>query len=389
MGKYNFNAQRDMKNTSNWKWDKEGATCPYPLGVADTDYIPPQEVMDAIVKKAQQGNFAYGVLPEEFSVSVTEWYKKRHNATIEPNWISSAPGLIVAIKMFMDAVTHTGDNVIIQPPVYFNFSLIIERNGRNISENTLLYEEGKYKIDFEDLERKAADPRTTMMIFCNPHNPIGHAWSREDVEKVAEICNRNNVFVVSDEAHSDLLLYDTKHTPFVSINHETAANSASINSPGKAFNVNGLYVSYVIVPNEKTKAAYDIAYANHHFDFTTLGAEALIAAYQHGDQYIDEVVEYIRGNIEYLDDFLKKNMPEVTMVEPNATYLMWLDFNAWDMNSNEIDMFFRSAGVALNKGNIYGKAGDGFMRLNVACARQVLTEALDSALDKYNEKFKR
>ena len=387
MRKYDFDRQRDMKGTSNWKWDNEGATCKYPLGVADTDYIPPVEVMDAIAQKAKQGNFAYGVLPEAFGGSIAEWYKKRHGSELNSKWVRTAPGLIVAIKMFMDAVTRPGEQVIIQPPVYFNFSLVIERNGRKIVNNTLLYENEKYAIDFDDLEIKASDPRTTMMIFCNPHNPIGRAWAKEDVERVAEICNRNNVFVVSDEAHSDLVFSGVLHTPFVSVNNETALNSASINSPGKAFNMNGLYVSYVIVPNEKIREKYDIAYSNHHFDFTTLGAEGMIAAYKHGDQYIEEVVEYIQGNVEYLRNFLESQMPEVKMVEANATYLMWLDFSEWRMGSDEIDSFFRSAGVALNKGNIYGEAGDGFMRMNIACTREVLAEALNAVSDRYGQAF--
>lgn len=264
MGTYNFEQQKHMKGTDSWKWDKEGKECPYPLGVADTDFLPPPEVTEAVMKKASQGNFAYGVMPQAFYDSVSHWYQKRHGAEIRPDWVTYSPGLIVGIKMLMEAVTHVGDNVIIQSPVYFNFSLIIKRNGRNILENTLLYENGIYRIDFEDLERKAADPRTTMLIFCNPHNPIAHAWSREDVERVAEICNRNHVFVVSDEAHSDILFQGTRHIPFVSLDQKTAENSASINSAGKTFNTNGLYVSYAVIPNRQVRDAFENAYANHH-----------------------------------------------------------------------------------------------------------------------------
>ncbi len=387
MLKYNFDIQDNMKNKETWKWDKEGAVCEYPLGVADTDFRPPQEIIDSIVAKATQGNFAYGVLSEKFSKSIASWYRECHNTFIKPEWVSNSPGLITGIKLLMDAVTHQGDNIIIQSPVYFNFSLIIERNGRKILENTLLYENGEYRVDFDDLEKKASDPRTTMMIFCNPHNPIAHEWSKETIKKIAEICNRHNVFVVSDEAHSDILLGGTKHMPFISINEETAYNSASINSPGKAFNINALYVSYAIIPNPKIKAAYDIAYANHHFDFSTLGSTALIAAYTYGKQYVEELNKYIEENINYLDKFLKENMPEVKMLKPNATYLMWLDFKAWGKNSDEVDEFFRSAGIALNKGNIYGKAGEGFMRINIACTKSTLKRALDSLLIKYKEKF--
>lgn len=385
MGQYDFGKQKDMKGTESWKWDKEGKECSFPLGVADTDFLPPEEVTQAVMRKAAQGNFAYGVMPQAFYDSVSHWYGRRHGADIQTEWVTYSPGLIVAIKMMMEAVSHVGDNVIIQSPVYFNFSLIIERNGRKILENTLVYENNEYHIDFEDLEKKAADPRTTMMIFCNPHNPIAHAWSREDVERVAEICRRHHVFVVSDEAHSDILFQGTKHVPFVSINQETAMNSASINSAGKTFNTNGLYVSYAIIPNKQVRDAFEIAYANHHFDFSMIGVPAQVAAYEHGDAYTDELNEYLWGNIQYLQHFLEEKMPDVKMVKPNATYLMWLDFSAWGMNSGQVDEFFRSAGVALNKGSIYGEAGDGFMRLNVACARAVLEQAMEAVYSRYKE----
>lgn len=385
MGQYDFGKQKDMKGTESWKWDKEGKECPFPLGVADTDFLPPEEVTQAVMRKAAQGNFAYGVMPQAFYDSVSHWYGRRHGADIQTEWVTYSPGLIVAIKMMMEAVSHVGDNVIIQSPVYFNFSLIIERNGRKILENTLVYENNEYHIDFEDLEKKAADPRTTMMIFCNPHNPIAHAWSREEVERVAEICNRNHVFVVSDEAHSDILFQGVKHIPFVSINQETAMNSASINSAGKTFNTNGLYVSYAIIPNKQVREAFEIAYANHHFDFSMIGVPAQVAAYEHGDVYTDELIEYLWGNIQYLQRFLEEKMPDVKMVKPNATYLMWLDFSAWGMNSGQVDEFFRSAGVALNKGSIYGEAGDGFMRLNVACTREVLEQAMEAVYSRYKE----
>lgn len=387
MGRYDFGQQKDMKGTDSWKWDKEGKECPYPLGVADTDFLPPPEVTEAVMKKAVQGNFAYGVMPQAFYDSVSRWYKKRHDADVDADWVTYSPGLIVAIKMLMEAVSHVGDNVIIQPPVYFNFSLIISRNGRNILENTLIYENEGYRIDFEDLERKAADPRTTMMIFCNPHNPVAHAWSREDVERVAEICRRNHVFVVSDEAHSDILYQGTRHVPFICVSRETAMNSASINSAGKTFNTNGLYVSYAIIPNRQIRDAFEIAYANHHFDFSMIGVPAQIAAYEHGDAYTDELNAYLWDNIMYLKHFLEEKMPEVRMVKPNATYLMWLDFHGWDMDSDQVDGFFRSAGVALNKGSIYGAAGDGFMRLNVACSRSVLEEAMEAVYERYKEFF--
>lgn len=387
MAKYNFDEQLNMKNTKSWKWDKEGAECKFPFGVADTDFKPPVEIEKVLVEKVTQGNMAYGVLGDEFGECIAGWYRRRFQSNIQPSWVRYSPGLITGIKMLMDAVTHKGENIIIMSPVYFNFSLIIERNGRKLLENTLIYENGKYRIDFEDLEEKASDSRTTMLILCNPHNPIGHEWDRTDLERVAEICNRNDVFVISDEAHSDIVYRGHKHTAFVTLNEETAQNSASINSPGKAFNVNGLYASYVIVPNKKIRMGFNRAFENHHFDFSVLGSEALMAAYRYGDCYADELVEYIEGNAAYLKEFIQTNMPEVKMIEPNATYLMWLDFHAWEMNSKEIDKFFRGADIALNRGDIYGTAGDGFMRFNIACAKEVLKEALDSLLIHYKEKF--
>lgn len=387
MGKYDFNSQLSMKDTKSWKWDKEGAVCKYPFGVADTDFRPPVEIEDILVKKVTQGNMAYGVLGDEFEECVADWYRKRYGAVIKGEWVRYSPGLITAIKLLMDAVTRQGENIVIMSPVYFNFSLIVNRNGRKLLENTLIYENGNYRIDFDDLEKKASDPRTTMLIFCNPHNPIGRAWSREDLEKVAEICNRNDVFVVSDEAHADIVYHGASHCSFCTLNEETADNSATINSPGKAFNVNGLYASYAIIPNAKIRQAFNHAFENHHFDFSVLGSEALMAAYRYGDCYVDELNEHIAGNAEYLKNFIETNMPEVHMVQPNATYLIWLDFHAWNMNSQQVDEFFRSAGIALNRGDIYGAAGDGFMRFNIACARPVLEEALEELLLCYKKQF--
>ncbi len=388
MKRYNFDEQHSMKNTASWKWDNEGRDVNYPLGVADIDFRPPEEVIEAVVSKAQQGNFAYGVQSQEFSNSIVNWYHKRHGAYVEPEWTSYSPGLITALKMLLEAVTHVGDNIIIQSPVYFNFSLIITRNGRNVVENPLILEDNHYRIDFEDLEKKASDPRTTMMVLCNPHNPIAHSWSEQDLRRIADICNKHHVFMVSDEAHSDILFNGQKHIPLFTLSQETAQNSASMNSAGKTFNTNGLYTSYTIIPNSQIHEAFNNAYANHHFDYNMLGGPAQIAAYTYGNQYVDEMLEYLWKNIVYLRDFLQANMPEVKMIKPNATYLMWLDFRAWGMDNKELAEFFKSADVSINSGDIYGSAGKGFVRLNVGCTHQILIEALEAIKKRYDEGLK-
>ncbi|WP_232698472.1 MalY/PatB family protein [Brevibacillus daliensis] len=388
MNQYNFDIPFNCKNSHHYKWDQEGKDVRYPLGVADTDYHPPQEVVDAVASRASSGVFGYGIQPAEFAQSISNWYQKRHNTVVLPEWTSYTPGLIVAVKMFLEALTDPGDNIIIQPPVYFNFKNIITRNERNVLENTLVLADNKYHIDYEDLEKKAADPKTKILVLCNPHNPIGHAWSREDLEKIADICNQHHVFVISDEAHSDILFNGQQHIPFITLSEEVAMNCATINSGGKTFNTNGLYTSYVIIPNEEIHTMFKQVVVKHHFEFNMLGGFAHIAAYTHGAQYTDEMVAYIWQNVGYLREFLQENMPEITMIEPNATYLMWLDMRAWNMDNDELHSFFQSAGVAVNRGDMYGDAGKGFVRINVACTKAVLMDALHLIHQSYLEKIK-
>lgn len=376
MNNYHFDLQTDMRGTGCCKWDKAGAQYPFPFSVADTDFRPPVEIEEAIIQKVRQGNLAYGIYPPAFHKAIKSWYERRYGTILASKWIRNSPGLIVSTKLIMEAVTRVGENVLVMPPVYFNFREIVEKNGRNLVESPLIFAQGHYRIDFEDLERKARDPRTTMLILCNPHNPIGHCWPKEELAQIAEICSRHGVFVLSDEAHADIVYNGAKHTVFLDSCEAAKDNCACINAPGKAFNINGLYVSYAIIPNEHIRIAYDNAYENHHFDFSLLGAEALIAAYEYGARYVDELNEYIEGNIRYLDEFLKTNLPKIRMVPPNATYLAWLDFRDCGMNSQEADLFLKSAGLVLNRGDLYGAHGDGFMRFNVACSRTVLEQAL-------------
>ncbi|WP_066496076.1 MalY/PatB family protein [Abyssisolibacter fermentans] len=382
--KHNFDEYVDRRNTDCWKWDAEGAKVKIPMGCADTDFKCPQPVIDAIAKKAELGIYAYGYQPDSYYNSIVKWYKTRHEVNVDKDWLSFSPGVMVGLKLILDAFTRPGDNVITQPPVFHNFNHTISRIGRVNVENNLLFKENKYYIDFEDLEKKAADPRTRLLVLCHPHNPIGRAWTREELNRISDICIRNNVLVVSDECHSDIVYGANKHIPFFSLSEEAAHNSITICSGSKTFNIHGFYTSYVIIPDKTLHDQFDLSFANHHLDFNFFGVEALSTAYDKCDYYVDQMLDYLKGNITYLKKFLMENMPEVALIEPEATYLVWIDFGKWGLSNDELEKFFFNAGVGLNKGSKFSGYSDGFMRMNIACTRSTLEEALQLIKKQYD-----
>lgn len=349
-----------------------------PLGVADTDFRAPEEVCAAVRKRVDFGVFAYGNLPQKrFTDAVCAWYKKRYGLTLDPQAVRHSQGLMTgALWMILNAYTRPGDKILVQPPVYNTFGIVIRGAGRFVENNDLILKDGRYEIDFDDLEKKTADPRVRILLVCNPANPVGRVWTREELTRMYEICKKNHTLIVSDEIHGDIVYAPHRHIPYFSLSEEIADNVIVMGSPSKTFNLACFYSAYVVIHNEELREQYGIVYEDYHFDYNYLGIEALITAYNDCEYYADQQNEYLHKNIELVKSFLAQAMPEVKVIEPEATYLLWIDFRAWGLSSPELVRLFESAGVKLNSGANYGAPGDGFLRLNVATQTTVLAEAL-------------
>lgn len=376
---HDFDEPVDRIGTDSYKWDCEGAGGQYiPLGVADTDFRAPEEVCAAVRKRVDFGVFAYGNLPQKrFTDAVCAWYKKRYGLTLDPQAVRHSQGLMTgALWMILNAYTRPGDKILVQPPVYNTFGIVIRGAGRFVENNDLILKDGRYEIDFDDLEKKTADPRVRILLVCNPANPVGRVWTREELTRMYEICKKNHTLIVSDEIHGDIVYAPHRHIPYFSLSEEIADNVIVMGSPSKTFNLACFYSAYVVIHNEELREQYGIVYEDYHFDYNYLGIEALITAYNDCEYYADQQNEYLHKNIELVKSFLAQAMPEVKVIEPEATYLLWIDFRAWGLSSPELVRLFESAGVKLNSGANYGAPGDGFLRLNVATQTTVLAEAL-------------
>ena len=377
---HDFDEPINRIGTDSFKWDYEGENGKYiPLGVADTDFKAPEEAIAAVRKRTEFGVYAYGALPQErFAASIRNWYKKRYGLTVDPETIRHSQGLMTgALWMILNAYTRPGDKVLIQAPVYHTFSIVIKGAGRFVESNDLVLEDGRYEMNFEDLEKKVADPRVRIMLICNPHNPVGRVWTKEELIKVAEICKKNNTILVGDEIHGDIVYGEHKHTPLFSLSDDLTDNIVVMGSPSKTFNLACFYSAYVVIKNKALRDQYNVVYDDFHFDYNYLGIEALMACYNECDYYVDQQNEYFWKNIGVVRDFLAENMPEVKMIEPEGTYLLWIDFSAWNMEQDDLMNAFAEAGVRLNSGTNYGECGKGYVRLNVATQTAVLKKGLE------------
>ncbi len=358
-----------------------------PLWVADMDFKTPKEVAEAIRKRAEHPLYGYTSRDEEFYQTIVNWQKKRHLWHVARDWVEFMPGVVPTLIMAVQAFTDEGDKVVIQPPVYPPFFEVIKDHGRIIAENPLMNTKKGYRIDFEHLEKITSAPEVKMLILCHPHNPVGRVWNREELEKLGSICLRNDVLIVSDEIHADLVHGDQPHVPLASISTELAENSITCMAPSKTFNIAGLNTSYIIVPNEKIRRAMQIKLQAYHlFTGNMFGAEALKAAYKYGEPWLEALLEYIKGNVEFVLDFVEQNMPEIEIHKPEATYLMWLDFSAWGLSDAKLRKFLiDQAGIGLNYGPTFGSQGKGFHRLNVASSRKVIEKAMTQLLEARNQ----
>ncbi len=380
---YNFDKITDRTGTSCVKWDLRkqifGTDDVIPMWVADMDFKTPDFVIDAIKKRASHEILGYTVRPDGYYNSIISWVKQRHHWTIEKDWILFSPGIVPAVNMVVMAYTNPGDKIIVQPPVYFPFFSAVKENNRQIVYNQLKLENDRYRIDFDDLEKKITN-NVKMLILSNPHNPVSRAWTKEELKQLAEICIKNNVLIVSDEIHSDLALKPYKHTVMAGISEEIAAKTITMMAPSKTFNLAGMSTSSVIISDPDLRKPFQSFTETMHIGMGNIfGAVASEAAYTSGALWLDELLGYIRENIEIVRNYLKNEIPQIKMIEPEATYMVWLDFHSLGMNDKALQKFvIEKAKLGLSDGPHFGPGGSGFQRMNLACPKSVLMEALVS-----------
>ncbi|MCF8378629.1 MAG: PatB family C-S lyase [Bacteroidales bacterium] len=377
--KYDFDKNISRENTNCVKYDIReeyfGNKEVMPMWVADMDFETPGFIRKAIIKRAKHPIYGYTIRGEGFYTSIINWMKKRHSWDVNKDWISFAPGIVPAINMAVLAFTKPGDKVIIQPPVYHPFFYAIKDHKREILENNLIHENGKYTIDYKDFEDKAKE--ASVFILCHPHNPVGRLWKRDELKQIIDICSKNNVLIFSDEIHSDLILVDRPHIPLLKL-AEKHSNIISFYAPSKTFNLAGLSTSFLIIPDKKLKNIYESFMNSLHISMGNIfGLVALEAAYNDGEDWLARLLKYLNSNLDFLISFIKKNIPEIKVIKPEATYLVWLDFGQLKLKDKELRSFIiEEAGLGFNDGPGFGQSGSGFQRINIALPRKRLKKAL-------------
>jgi cysteine-S-conjugate beta-lyase len=390
--KYEFHKEINRLNTASEKWDEVenlfGDKDILPMWVADMDFKVPEPVIEAIKERAEHGIFGYTARTESYFDAVINWMKRRHNWKVEKEWICHSPGVVPALSIIVQAFTNPGDKIIIQPPVYYPFTHVIERHGRKIVSNPLKFEDGQYRMDYDDLEDRI-DSDTKLMIISSPHNPVGRVWAKEELIRLGEICLKHNILIVSDEIHFDLIYKGHEHTPFAAISEEFAQNSIICTAPSKTFNLAGLQTSNIIIPNEGIRAKYSEALETLSIGMiSTFGLVATESAYLYGEEWLDELLQYLQQNLDFLKDYIKVNIKELKVIQPEGTYLVWIDCRGLGMDAKTLEKLMqKEAKVALDEGYIFGKEGEGFTRINIACPRSILEEGL-KRIDKAVKIFK-
>lgn len=358
-----------------------------PLWVADMDFATPDFIIDALHKRLEHPILGYTLQYDGYWQSVQAWLKQRHGWEVEREWMRYIPGIVKGIGMVINSFTSPGDKIIIQPPVYHPFRLVPQHNNREIVENPLRpTADGYYEMDFEHLEQ-IIDDKCKILILANPHNPVGITWSRETLARLAEIAVKHNIVVISDEIHCDMPLYGNRHTPFATVSEEAARCSITFGAPSKTFNIAGIVSSYCIVPNEELRTRLFSWLEANEFDMATIFAmTATEAAFTQGEEWRQQMIAYIEGNIDFVEEYLKANIPEVKITKPQASYLVWMDFSMLGLKHEAlIDMLINKAHLAMNDGAMFGAEGEQHTRLNVGTTRAVLKQALEQLKEAINE----
>ncbi len=384
-----FDAIVERRGTNCLKYDfavERGAIKPgeelgdlLPLWIADMDFKTSSFIQDALVRSAEHGIFGYSKPKEDYFKALQDFYRRHHNFEFDPRWVIKTPGVMLVLAMAVKAFTNVGDAVLIQQPVYMHFPDVILQNDRKLVSNDLIYgEDGRYHIDFEDFEKKIVENKVKLFLLCSPHNPVCRVWTRDELLRVGEICLKHHVIVVADEIHNDFVFEGT-HTLFATLSEELADISITVTSPTKTFNLAGLQISHAFIKNPTLRAAIRKQIdAIGYSQVTIPGLVAAQAAYEHGEEWLTALKKYIKGNIDFAENFVKENLPGVKLVPMEATYLAWLDFKGIGLSTEQVDQLIRQkARLWLNSGTLFGKTGECFQRVNLACPRSILVEALN------------
>lgn len=381
MSKYNFDEIIDRKGTNALKTEvlkeRYGSEDLTPLWVADMDFLSPPAISEAIIERAKHCLYGYTCPSQSYYNSIINWVQKSHQWEIQQEWLSFIPGIVKGIAFVVDCFSGKGDKVIIQPPVYHPFRIIPTLHQRTIINNPLILSAGKYEMNLDDLKSIIEDD-CKILILCNPHNPGGRVWTKQELIDLAEICYDHNILVISDEIHSDLIHEGNSHVPFATVSDKAAQNSITFMAPSKTFNIAGIVSSFAIIPNNEIRTKFYNYLKSSELDEGHIFAyTATEAAYTKCDDWLQEAIEYIWQNILFIDKYLKENIPQIKMMIPQASYLVWLDCRELNLTQDElVSLFVKDAKLALNDGAMFGKEGTGFMRMNVGSPRNVLAQAL-------------
>lgn len=379
---------RDIKRTgtSSTKFDGRlgifGNANVMPLWVADMDFAAPAEVTHALIGRATHPIYGYTLYPESLYQSLIDWLKLRHHWQVEREWIILSPGVVPSLTAAIMALTQTGEQILVQPPVYFPFFSAVTKTDRQLTLNPLQLENGRYTIDFDHLDQLGSNAR--MLLFCSPHNPVGRVWSKSELAQLLELANKHNWLVISDEIHADLVYPEQQHQPLASL-ADNADNIITAIAPSKTFNIPGLHLSALIVPNKAHRAAithfFDMIHVSGANPFSIVAFET---AYRHGAKWLDELMEYLKNSREHVSVFLTEHLPDIRLIKPEGTYLLWLDCQGLNMNDTQLKHFFaHEAEVGLSPGALFGREGSGFMRMNIGTPRHNIGTALENIRKAY------
>ncbi|MDR1356997.1 MAG: PatB family C-S lyase [Tannerellaceae bacterium] len=380
---YNFDEIIDRHNTNCLKVDllneRYGNANLIPLWVADMDFRTPDFIVNAIKKRCEHEVFGYTFAPDAYYESIIKWQKCKHQWDIEREWLCYIPGIVKGIAFVLDCFTRPGDKVIIQPPVYHPFRLVPEMQQRQVVNNPLKQVNGAYRMDFEHLE-SIIDEQCKVLILCSPHNPGGVVWEKETLDRLAKICSRHNILIISDEIHAEMVYPQYTHTPFPSVSHTAASCSLTFMAPSKTFNIAGIVTSYAVIPEPNIRNKFfSFLRARELNEGTIFSYEATVAAYTHGAGWLQQMRAYVMDNVKFVTEYLDEEIPAIKVYQPQASFLIWLDCRALKLDQEELVYLFKDkAGLALNDGSMFGPGGEGYMRLNAGCPRAILKRALDN-----------
>lgn len=379
MSTFDFDTIINRHRTGSAKWDSPHDESVLPMWVADMDFRTAPPIIDALQRRVAHGIFGYASVPDAYFQAVIDWFTRRHGFAMQREWILYTSGVVPALSAILKAVTQPGDGVIVQTPAYNCFFSSVRNMQCQLVENPLINRDGFYEMDFDHLEKVAAQPHVTAMILCNPHNPVGRAWREQELRRVGEICFQHGVMVISDEIHCDLMFPGQTHQPFAALGEAFLRHSVTTHSPSKSFNIAGLQIANIIAADDRIRARVDRALNIHEVcDVNPLGVTALIAAYNDSEAWLDALTGYLHQNYELVRDFIATHLPKLQLTQQQATYLAWIDCRSLAMSSTQLTERLRREGkLMLNAGTVYGNAGEGYLRLNMACPREQLMDGLN------------